>query len=303
MNKNKNILMFVFAIILSGSVLAYALQNTIGPGGQGIFITDADNDVANITSTGLLDIHNADFHIDPVIVHASQATGVLSIIGSGGASSGDFSFNVDTGDGALFSVGDKIFITEGAISESCSLQILAISTDTLTVDMPLENNYTTAAIVAVFDVNLANADGSVTREIYGVTPPSDEIWHITTITMILENTIALGQPSIEKFGAIPALTRGLVLRVEDSTDRNIRIFRTNSDFMEYFGGVNVTFEQKIGGGNWLTTVVWLLKSNTDAIIKLDGSTGDSANWIIQDDLSIAGSVEIEIVFHGHKEGT
>ena len=300
MNKNKNILMFVFIIVLSGSVLAYAF---IGPGGQGIFISDADNDVANITSTGLLDIHNADFHIDPVIVHASQATGVISIIGSGGASSGDFSFDVDTGDGALFLVGDKIFITEGAVSESCSLQILAISTDTLTVDMPLENDYTTAAIVAVFDVNLANADGSVTRELYGVTPPSDEVWHITTITMILENAISLGQPSIEKFGAIPGLTRGLVLRVEDGTDRNIRVFRTNSDFMEYFGGTNVIFVQKVGGGNWSTAVIWNLKQNTDAIIKLDGSTGDTANFIIQDDLSVAGSVNIEMVFQGHKEGT
>lgn len=303
MNKNRNILMFVFAIVLCGSVLAYALQNTIGPGGQGVFISDADNNVANVTSTGLLDIHNADFHIDPVIVHAGQATGITSTIGNAGATSGDFSFDVDIGDGVLFSVGDKIFINEGAVSESCSLQILTIAVDTITVDMPLENNYTTAATVAVFDINLANADGSVTREIYSSTPPLDEVWHITTITMILENTIALGQPSIDLFGAIPALTRGLVLRIEDGTDRNIRTFRTNSDFMEYFGGINITFEQKVGGGNWLTTVVWPLKNLTDAIIKLDGSIGDTANWIIQDDLSIAGSVNIEIVFQGHKEGT
>lgn len=303
MNKNKNILMFVLAIILLGSVLAYALQNNIGPGGRGIFISDAENHVANITSTGLLDIHNADFHIDPVIVHAAQATGVTSTISDAGASSGDFKFDVDTGDGALFSVGDKIFINEGLVNESCSLEILSILVDELGVDMPLENDYTTAAIITVIDVNLANADGSATREIYGITPPSDEVWHITMITLILENTVALGQPSVEKFGAIPGLTRGLVLRVEDGTARNIRTFRTNSDFMEYFGGNEITFIEKVGGGNWSTTAIWHLKEHSDAIIKLDGSTGDTVNFIIQDDLSIAGSVNIEMIFHGHKEGT
>jgi hypothetical protein len=294
----KKIILIIFCIFVLFSGISFA-QNILGPGGQSTFMKDGDGDVATITDTGLQNIHDADFHIDSVSVHLVLPSGTSETIGNSGAAAGVYSFDVDAGQGGTFSANDFVTISEGSVCESDVLKILAVAVDTLTLDRPLEETYTTAAVVEIVDQDMGQANGSVARLEYCAGPPSDEVWHITTMSVAME---CGAQPSSELFCDQAVLTRGLIFRVEsDTMNRNLHVFRKNGDFREYFGGNEMVYEAKVAGGAWFVYGIWHYKEHTDTIVKLDGATSDTVCAIVSDNLT--GPDEFEWIVQGHKEGT
>lgn len=261
-----------------------------------VLLHDADgNAIGSLNNS--LDVHDADAHHSSLSVHAVQDSGISENFGAGGASSGDSIFDVAAGQGGTFSVGNKLKLYEGSIRESDLVQVLNVSTDTLTIDRPLEQTYTASGVLEITEHDLAQGNGSVASpDIYEIAPPSGEIWHIWSITLsILDNL----EPGVEKFGGIAALTNGMVVRQENSVKRNLVVFRTNGDMKEYFGTTQVEFIERVGAGAWSTYALWEYRSLTGSIIRLDGTLSESLKFIIQDNLTALSLMEI--VGHGHKE--
>lgn len=247
---------------------------------------------------GGLNVHDADSHFGAVSVHARLDSGTSETFGVSGASVGVNVFDVAAGQGGTYSVDDHIVISEGVLRESNVLKILNVSTDTLTVDRPLENAYTSAGVIELTSIDLATANGSIVSPvIYTVAPPLNEIWHIRTMLFTL---IDGTQSTIDRFGGINGLTNGLVVREENGRNRNLAVLRTNADMKEYFGGHEVEFIQRSGGGDWATNAIWHYEEHTESAISLDGAASEVLKFIIQDDFT--DLTEFEIICQGHLEG-
>jgi hypothetical protein len=246
-----------------------------------------------------LDVHQADIHIEPLNVHAIYDKSNTDTLNQN-ASIGDSTIEVNTS--SQYTANDYITIVEGTTQESDILKVIASDgTDpgTLTLDRPLENAYTTAAtVISGVDKNLKTTAGTIAAPItYSIAPPSDESWHIRTLSLIFVDGT---NPAIELFSGIAALTNGLVIRQNGTTKKNLAVIRSNQDMYEYFGGPEVDIQQKSGGGDYMLSALWHLTEHAEAIVKLVGSSGDSLDFVIQDDLTAI--TEIEVVAFGHKEG-
>lgn len=246
---------------------------------------------------GALNIHNTDVHRESFNLHARQATAVSQNVAAVVVAGTN---TIEVVDDSVFTINNYVTITEGATVESDILKIKSINAgaNTLTFDRPLENGYTTAAVVAEINKDLASANGSIASPVdFLIAPPVGVIYHIHTILFIIIDGV---QPTIEKFGGISALTNGLVIRQENGVVRNLVVLRSNSDMMEYFGGDEVNFIQKSGGGDWATYAIWHYEEHTRSIIRLLGDDGDSLKFRDQDDLTSLS--EFEIIVQGYLEG-
>jgi hypothetical protein len=267
------------------------------PGRVRVFVVEPTFSIQE--STGNVNVHDADSHFNLLNLHARRDTGVFTTMGAGGAAAGVSVFDVTTGAGSLFSSDDRIVIEEGIISESNTLRIFSINSDTLTVDVPLENTYTASAEVRKVEIDLSLANGTITTPvIYEIAPPVSDVFHITETKLYIEDG---PQPGIELYGGIPELAAPIVFRFETtlSGNRDILKLRSNGDMKEYFGPPNVEFIPKIGGGDYATIGHWRLEEQTASIIRLDGSVGDKLKIIIQDDLTALTWHELVVL--GHKE--
>jgi hypothetical protein len=250
-------------------------------------------------STYALDIHNSHVHTKVINKHALLDVANTDTFDQN-ASAGDSTIEVNNS--SQFTANDYIRINEGTTHESDILKVIASDgTDpgTLTLDRPLENGYTAdTGVITEIQKNAASAAGTIAAPIiYQITPMSDQVFHIESIIIHIEDGT---QPTIDTFGGIAALTNGLVIRSETSSPLNHSVIRSNGAMKEYFGGENVEFIQKSGGGDWATNAIWLLYDHSNAIIRLDGSNSDTLDFIVQDD--VTANTEIEIICQGHIEG-
>ncbi len=226
-----------------------------------------------------------DAHRLPLNLHALKLSGTLENFGSGGASAGASVFDVAAGQGGTFSVDNVLKITEGNTQEINTVIIKSIVVDTITIDRPLEKDYTSAGVVEIVDTDVSNANGTIGAPVvYQVLPPSNKVYYIHGILLYYEDG---PEPGIDLFSGIAALTNGLIIRVETVLQGNFNLvlIRTNGDMKEYFGGHEVEFVQKSGGGDYSINGIWHMKEHTDAVIRLNGAVGDSLKFIYQDNIT------------------
>lgn len=264
--------------------------------------------LANYVSTlgqvkGAVDVHIKDVHYVGFSVHAVRVpdSPVNVSFGPAGASKGDSVITMTTGGGSALTVDSYYCIEEGTTRETDLVTILAISGDDVTIDRPLENDYTAAASIMLRERNIAESSGTVANPvIFRVQPPAAEVWHIHTITMHSEGSNA---PENRYFNCnSTALTNGFVIRQNNSETINESIFRSNGDVKKYFGAKNVEFiERGTVLDDWAVNGSWHYAERTHSIIHLDGSIGDCIDFINQDANDLANTQVFEIMAQGHKE--
>ena len=240
---------------------------------------------------GALSTFDSDVNTYMVNEHLSQDEGTTDTLNAA-ATTGDYTITVTNG--AQFTVDDRIKLTEGGNRETSTIKITAIATNVLTMDKPLEHDYTTAAAVKTVIKSL-NVDGSVTRQIFSISPPADELWHIYRLAIVMVHTTVA---SDDLFGNQTKLPNGLVLRHENGGNNNLSVWRDNSDIMEDTG-IDLRYSAKSGGGLFGSAARWTFK-RAGTVLHLDGSTGDTLIAIVQDDLT--GLSDLEIKVQGHVEG-
>lgn len=240
---------------------------------------------------GALSVYDSDVNSIMVDEHLRQDEGTTDTLNAV-ASVDDYVVTVV--DGSKFIANDRVVLSEGALRESATIKIISVSVNNLTFDKPLENAYTTAAVIKTVTKSL-NVDGSITRQIFSISPPADEIWHIFRVALVMTHTTVA---SDDKFGNLTKLNAGLVLRHTNGNTRNLTVWRDNGDIIEDTG-VDLRYSAKSGGGLFGTAARWTFK-RAGTVLALDGSTGDTFMAIVQDDLT--GLSDLEIKIQGHVEG-
>lgn len=180
---------------------------------------------------------------------------------------GSFSISADTGEsgvtsivdtfeataGHSISVGNEVLLLDTASNRDLYAVVLAVSTNTITIDRPIDHDFKSASTLGRTVTSEIKTDGSTTRKFFTIRSgevPAD----IINICMNIE---CAAQPDDSKFGDQTALTRGLVLRINDSYHKTIYNFKKNGDFKK--AGANVEYAQKAGGGTWSVNVCIDLK--------------------------------------------
>lgn len=275
-----------------------ALSNTIEKIGSymNVIITGSDGAVIGITRNSV-DMHDSDVHWERVTTFFKKDSATTSLLTSP-ATAGTSTIVVT--DSTLFTAGNYITITEGSIRENDIRRVISsagVPSHILTLASPLEQSYTTAAIVTLTSIDMGGVVGSIASPIiYETGPPSDEVWHITNLSIVCADPT---DPTVDKFCGLTALTNGVVMRMENGVKENLFNIRTNMDLYQYFGD-NIVKLQKSGGGDWMLSAMWHMKEHTGSIVRLNGATGDKLRLIIQD--ALTGQDDLFVVALGHKEG-
>jgi len=259
--------------------------------------------LTNVTGFGgdFIDIHDADVHVTMINRHVVNVTATNSTLASG-ATAGDTVITIQNGDMGSFIVGDKISLTEGNTEEPDCMTITAKGAappNTLTLDRPLDNDYTTSAVVTKVEEDLTTTAGSLSAPIsYRVTPPADETWHLTRMlgTMVMTN-----DSSFNEFCSVAALSNGLLVRENDGgTWKTLANWKDDATIAETMYDLDAVPKAPAGKAGQMFR--WTFK-RTSSIVKLEGANGDYLEVAIQDNLTGAIDCEvIHITVQGHKEG-
>jgi len=166
---------------------------------------------------------------------------------------------------------------------------------TLTVDAPLDYAFSTAAEISLTEHDLA-VDGSSARVIYHIRPPDGVKWDIVRLIFYIEDNLSMDDA---EFGAGVALTNGVVLRVVDGIYSNVFIVKTNGEFGERSYDKMYSVGAVAGPGVYSLTIRRTFggQDKNGVVLRLDGSTLDDLEVIVQDDLS--GLLNFHVIAQGH----
>lgn len=242
---------------------------------------------------GALTVHLSHGHNYPVNLFFDHHTGVTTTLATAGAV-GDQVLNFTSA--AAFAVGDYIHIDDVGI-ERTHPKILAIATNAVTIDRPLDFAHPAGTIIEQTSINM-NVAGSLASPIsYRIYPPVGEVWLISRFIITMVHGSA---GDLTKFGGITALTNGVLLRVIVGGKTFVyTIWRTNEDIKSDV--YDLSFDDRAGGsGSYSTSAKGSLLDLDRVQARLDGSLGDYMEIEIRD--SLVGLSSFRVKAQGLLEG-
>jgi hypothetical protein len=256
------------------------------------------------TQSGLLNIHDADFHKFTLVRHFMNYTGVFGALESA-ANPGDWQLTLTAGTIGNFSIADRILLSQDETEELDQHRITNKAGQVLSLNRPITNSYDAglSKTIEKVKVNLAEANLTDTASvaapvIFKLKPPKKLIFHLRTVNIQIEHA---AEPTDALFGSIPVLSNGIWIYEEKKKTEHVGIFRNNGDFKEYFGATRVIYTDKAGPSTWATSIELNLKDLSGTISNLIGELGDgeSLNINVQDNLEALS--EMEAIGIGHIE--
>ena len=200
-------------------------------------------------------------------------------------------------DASGFVVGHHLRMVDPSADKFYYANIVSINVNDVTVDTPLDFAYTVGSQVIDATTNMA-VDGSITPVVFkhrlGVpSTPSD-----TDITRIILSCEADSAVDLNKFGDLPALTNGVVLRKVGDEYQNIFNVKTNSDItnIAYDFTVYIASNPAQGIDGFASRLTFAGQSKIGVAIRI--GQDDNLEVIIQDDLT--GLVRLTMIVEGHR---
>lgn len=190
----------------------------------------------------------------------------------------DSSFCLVSSGHGFTGTGEYIVIMENNRYEQ--LEVISTSNDSVFLSETLDFDFTTNATVirGIIDMNV---DADTTAILFkcllrnNFTIPID----IQTVKLTMQHSTSADD---SKFGDLTELTNGLRFKKTNSSIQGLGNYSSNQDFKEF--GAAVIYEDKAGGGNHSTTVVFDVKTIYGIVIRLNPREGDCFNALTQDDL-------------------
>ena len=174
------------------------------------------------------------------------------------------------------------------------VKVLTVNVNTITLDTPLDYAYQTTDEVHRAEHDMS-VDGSVTPVVFHVSPPVGVKWDIVRVLFHIEDGSTMDDGT---FGGLPALTKGFVMRVSDGYTKNILNVKTNGEFAERAYDRQYIDKPPSGTGNAVNVRrTFGGQSKNGVVIRLDGSTGDEFQLIVQDNL--LGLDHFHCIVQGH----
>ena len=186
-------------------------------------------------------------------------------------------FPVNPGSGIL--AGDEIFLFDVAGDIAMFSEVLSNVADTITVDRPVDHVFPALTTLGqIVNTNMA-IDGSIDEQFFTLragTSPVDVTRYLTS--MILSSS---GDDS--RFGNLPALTRGVLLRIYNGTKRTVFNFKTNGDIKNFC--YDVAYSDKAAAGQYglSSRITYGGPSKHGVVQRISGT--EVIQWIAQDDLT------------------
>ena len=245
------------------------------------------------TDPRIQDIHDTEVHYTPVSHHFHDHTGVESNVAVA-VSSGDTSVVIDDATGFL--VGSYVFVTEnGSVNkeEVNHNQVTAVATNTLTLDGPLSNDYSTDAVVEIVEPNIASTAGTLGSPVaYEAGPHGNQVWHLDRILLSMRCSTS---PDDSKFGNLAALTNGVVLQyVRDDVVLAVSNWKSNDDMVDDM--FDITYTTKAGAGDHgVRGRYTFIKAGW--MMRLDGALNERVQILVQDDITLL--VNMHMKAQGH----
>ena len=194
----------------------------------------------------------------------------------------------------LASVGDVIIIQESSRLYWTTILDFASGVNEPTLDSPLDNAFSTDAVVHIGDRNLNKAGSLAVPVKAHIGPIAGVKWDITRVHVSLYDD---GVMDSGKFGTITGLTNGVVLRQVNGNLKNIGNVKTNGD-LTFLSSVH-DYDPKAPAGfaSLSADFVFGGPSHVGSVIRLNGDDSDILEVIIQDDLT--GVLSVRIIPIGH----
>lgn len=174
--------------------------------------------------------------------------------------------------------------------------ILNIIGNLVIIDTPFDYPFTTSGGCSYGSKNLA-VDGSVTPIIARVGPGnlSDNVeWDIVRALFSITDQTAMDDA---KFGGIPALAKGIVLRTKNGITKNIFNVKTNGQFRLRNFDAEYTDRAPAGFFGFSSRRTFGGQDKNGVVLRLKAGTNDQIQIIIQDNLTALDSFEVMIQGH------
>jgi hypothetical protein len=201
-------------------------------------------------------------------------------------------YDIELVDASNVLVGDFIVIKEGI--RAYQAKVLSKATNTLTMDTPVDYSFSTDAITESRTINL-NVDGSTTAIVGDFKPPPGAVLDVNVVTILITDGTEMDDA---KFGGIPALTRGIVLRKAQNGNGYISIFnaKTNGQLSHR---MKLEYSSKAPAGVYgLRATKYINGQEGNGVaVRLDGDKGESLQILIQDNLTELTT--FNMVIRGH----
>lgn len=242
--------------------------------------------------TDALDVMLQDQHSPIIDLYFTEHDGVSLTI-TEDSTLDDTSITVEDTTGVLTDGSHAINISEdGYIFQAVVLSKTATS---VTFNAPLDYAFTSEALVNVSPWDMT-VDGSVTPKIFSIAPPAGVSWDITRIFISMTSSDVMDDTL---FGPLPALSHGVVMRVQNHKSKNICVVSTNGGFAERC--VDAVYPTKVPSGTYAFRAIrsFAGQENNGVTIRLSGALQDSLQIIIYDDLTDAKFTKFAAVAQGH----
>jgi hypothetical protein len=202
--------------------------------------------------------------------------------------SGDKVVNVSSGHG-FTGTGEYMVIQENDVVTQS--EVVSVSVNAITLNEPVLASYTTAAAVCRGTIDM-NVDGSVTpQEFFFLSRLSTVPIDIQSVRLSIQDNTA-GDDST--FGALPALTNGILVTKGNGNPRGLGTYRQHQDFRDF--GALIEYTDKAGGGNFATNIAFSIKEAFGVVIRFDPRDADQFTVVVQDNLT--GLVRLRISILG-----
>lgn len=201
-----------------------------------------------------------------------------------------------TAQAASLSPGMIVCFQEG--TKFMQASVLSVSAPTVTIDTPFDYAFTTSGGCS-YGIKNMNVNGSVTPQIFKVSPGNlqDGVkWDICRMIFSMTDDLAMDDG---KFGGIPALANGIVVRVKDGFTKNIFNAKTNGDLAKRMYDI-AYIDATLGPGGLYGLRGRRSFNGLDkngVVIRLSADTNDEFQVIIRDNLTALSS--FEMVIQGH----
>lgn len=247
-----------------------------------------------LESNGAVPVNIQDQHT-PIIIAYMSSEEASSTLAISPTAIDDLSF--DVADITGFAVGGYLSIFSIPDNRFYLANILSISSNTITVDTPLDFAFPIGSFVTSGNKNM-NVDGSVTPVIFGIRNTDEAIGSSFDITRLIFTALTDSTSDLSKFGDITGgLTKGIVLRKKDGVHRNIFNAKTNGELknLMFDFDIETTTNPAQGQNGFTGRLTFGGQNKMGVVIRLD--PGEDIQIIIQDDLTQLES--FSIIAEGH----
>jgi hypothetical protein len=161
-------------------------------------------------------------------------------------------------------------------------QIGAPSGNIITLDTPIDQELQINSSVAASSIDMA-VDGSVTTQSFQIGPVGPGSTQVVNITRIMGHMLDATAMDDGKFGGLPALSKGMILRHNNSVIENIWNVKTNADLALICFDLKYS-EKAPGGQNGMNFRNTYSGPDKHGVV-IDLQPGDFLEILIQDDLT------------------